>query len=236
MRRCFITGTDTGVGKTLICGLLGKYLLGKGYSTVTQKWAQTGEEGLPEDTYAHLRLMDIKKEEVKKDLFSLMAPYVFKLPASPHLAAEKEDLEIDIDKIKESFNLLSTRFDSVIVEGIGGCLVPFNRKDLLVDIAKELSLPVLVVVANKLGAINHTLLTVEALRRRSMEIIGIIFNGQEEPTDELVLKDNKQIIEELTGENVLGDLPWSEEEDFLHSSFADIGDNIMTTLNSRASK
>lgn len=224
MKAAFVTGTDTEVGKTVVCGLLGRYLLDKGGSVITQKWIQTGSDSFPEDITAHLRLMGRQKEDIEEHL-AYIAPYTFGLAASAHLAAEAEQKKIIAAKIKDSFTELSKRFDTVIAEGIGGALVPFNRKELVIDIAQELDLPVIIVAKNKLGAINHTLLTVEALRNRNMKITGIIFNGHKDE-DKIITNDNPQIIKELTGERILGSLPWLKEPDLLHKTFVPIGDNI----------
>lgn len=207
MRGIFVTGTDTGVGKTVVTGLLARHLLDKGFNVITQKWIQTGSRGFPEDISTHLKLMNKRRNSIK-DYFSYVAPYNFKFASSPHLAAGLEGERISADKIKNSFKFLKNRFDFVIVEGIGGALVPYNKKRLIIDIAKELKLPVLIVVENKLGAINHTLLTVEAVRKRGMKILGIVFNNRYKKTDKTISNDNIRIIKKLTGERILGVLPW----------------------------
>ena len=97
MKAVFVTGTDTGVGKTVVCGLLAKYLADSGSSVITQKWLQTGSEGFPEDIQTHLNLMGISKKDIEKHQ-PLVCPYAFKLPASPHLAAEVEKKSINAAK------------------------------------------------------------------------------------------------------------------------------------------
>lgn len=198
MKAIFITGTDTGVGKTVITGLLGRYLLDKGYNVITQKWIQTGSRGFPKDIDLHLRLMGKKRRDIK-DYLSFVCPYTFRFASSPHLAANLERRKISAERIKKSFRFLQKRHDFVIVEGIGGALVPFNKKRLVIDIAKELKLPVLIVAENKLGAINHTLLTVEAIGKRGIKILGIIFNNKCKKANKKILKDNIRIITKLTG-------------------------------------
>ena len=220
----FVTGTDTGVGKTLVVGLLARYLLDRGRSVITQKWIQTGSGDFPEDIAAHLQLMGRQTSDIQEYL-PYVAPYTFRLPASPHLAAEAEKKKIEASKIKAGFAKLSASFDTVIVEGLGGALVPFNRKELVIDIAEELALPVIIVAKNKLGAINHTLLTIAAVRARNMEISGVIFNSDED-TDKIIADDNPEIIKALTGERILGTLPWSKDPDLLHKTFKPIGDKI----------
>ena len=226
MRGIFVTGTDTGVGKSLVTGLLAKFLEDKGYKAVTQKWVETGVRGFSRDINFHLKLTGKKKREFKNYLHE-MIPYSFKFPSSPHLAAFLEKRIISTDKIKRSFKTLQKAFDFVVVEGVGGILVPLNKKKLVVDIVKELKLPVVVVVGNKLGAINHTLLTIEALGARKIKIIGVVFNEQEDKTSEAILKDNPKIIKALSGEKILGSLPYTKDVDELHKIFlSNIGNHL----------
>jgi dethiobiotin synthetase len=225
----FITGTDTEVGKTTVCGLLGCYLKNRGYRAITQKWVQTGSKGFSGDIDLHLKLMGRKRKEIN-DYLPYVSAYSFAFPASPHLAAVLEKRVIDAEKIKQSFKFLSRRFEFIIVEGSGGVLVPFNRRNLLIDIARELNLPVLLVAANKLGAINHTLLTVEALRNRNMKIIGIIFNNLSKKVNKIILKDNIRIVRALSGETVLGTLLWVKDKNSLRKAFIPIGKRILINL------
>ena len=226
MKAVFVTGTDTEVGKTVVCGLLARHLLDKGCNAVTQKWIQTGSRGFPEDIGVHLKLMGKTKADIKKYL-SYIAPYMFRLPASAHLAAASQEKSISAAKIKNCFKKLAEDFDFVVVEGIGGALVPFNKKRLVIDIAVELGLPVIIVAKNKLGAINHTLLTIEAVRARGLKILGIIFNGQAVKEDKTVLEDNPKIIKALAGERILGNLPWSKDKDLLYRAFAPIVNKLL---------
>ncbi len=186
MRSIFVTGTDTGVGKTTICQCLVRYLRQSGCKAVYQKWIETG----------------CRYSETNPQY-----PYRFRKACSPHLAARIERRKIDPAKIKASFRELEEKFGCVVVEGIGGALVPYDSKNLVIDIARELDLPVLLVAGNKLGAINHTLLTLEALKSRKLEILGIIFNNFEKQ-DRIVLKDNPRIVKKLSGVKVLGIFPW----------------------------
>ncbi|MCX5696897.1 MAG: dethiobiotin synthase [Candidatus Omnitrophica bacterium] len=230
MRGIFVTGTGTGVGKTVITGLLARYLLEKDYSVVTQKWVQTGSgSSFSPDILGHLKLMRKDKGYIKGYLEHI-SPYSFKFGASPHLASRMEHKNIREDKIIGSFKLLSRRFDFVLVEGLGGALVPLNNKRLVIDLAKKLRLPVLVVAENKLGAINHALLTIESLRRRRMHILGIVFNNAKNE-DKRILKDNPLIVRQLSGERILGVLPWVKKIDELYNGFLPIGKEILKRIN-----
>ena len=170
----------------MICRYLVRYLRQSGCNAVYQKWIETGCRNLK---------------------IGLGHPYRFSKACSPHLAARIARRKIDPAKIKASFRKMEKKFDCVVVEGIGGALVPYNSKNLVIDIAKELNLPVLLVAGNKLGAINHILLTLEALESRKLEILGIIFNNLEEQ-DRTILRDNPRIVEKLSKVKVLGIFPW----------------------------
>lgn len=227
MNSVFITGTDTEVGKTIVTGLLADFLLKKGTTVITQKWLQTGS-GQTSDVETHLKLMNKSKASVEKDL-PLIQPYSFAMPASPHLAAAQENIEICPDKIRNSFTQLKNHFDFVIVEGIGGALVPYSDKALVIDIAQQLDLPVIIVAKNKLGAINHTLLTIEAVKARNMKILGIIFN-QCENENPIILKDNINVIESISTQTVLGTLPWIQDYNSLRRAFEPIGEKFYQQL------
>jgi len=216
-RGIFITGTDTGVGKTLVTGLLGDYLLRQGYSVITQKWVQSGCRGFPEDIAAHRDIMG-QGRDAAGSFLDAVCPYIFKLPASAHLAAEAENHAIDPEHVKQCFTRLSQAFDVVLVEGMGGALVPYTRKALLIDIAQALDLPVLIVAKNQLGTINHTLLTIEAIRSRGLSILGIVFNGPEGQGD-VITEDNPRIIKELTGQPIWGSLSWTKDIEVLKADF-----------------
>jgi dethiobiotin synthetase len=217
------------VGKTVVCGLLARHLLDKGCSVITQKWIQTGCGNFSADIAEHLKYMG-KKASDFENLMPHIVPYIFKLPASPHLAAAAEDKTIRADKIRKSFKKLSKKFDFVIVEGIGGALVPYDRKRLVIDIAGELELPVVIVAENRLGAINHTLLTIEAVRARGMKIVGVIFNHPSGKENERILKDNPEIIRSVSGERILGTLGREKNKKLLQKAFSPIGEKILAEI------
>ena len=225
----FVTGTDTGIGKTIVTGLLAKFLDSQGYKVVTQKWVETGTIGFSKDVSFHLKLLGKRKQDLSNYLDD-MSPYTFKFPSSPHLGSSLEKKKISIEKIKRNYKTLAKAFDFVVVEGVGGVLVPLNKKKLVVDLAKELNLAALVVVGNKLGAINHTLLTLEALKARKIKTIGVVFNNLENKTNNIILKDNPKIIEAISGVKSLGSLPQTKDGKAVHNYFRKIGKKILTNL------
>ncbi|WP_250294748.1 dethiobiotin synthase [Wolbachia endosymbiont of Oedothorax gibbosus] len=172
----FVTGTDTDVGKTIISSWL---CLHTGYSYF--KPIQTGSIlGTDSHQVSNLTNANIYKEN-----------FVYKEPLSPHLAVS---LEINIDKI----SLPKTR--SLIVEGAGGVLVPINKTMLMVNLIKKLAIPTILVARSTLGTINHTLLSLEALRARNIPILGVILNG-------LPSQDNLEAIEFYGRVQVLASVP-----------------------------
>ena len=221
----FITGTDTGVGKTLVTGLLAKYIAARGIHVITQKWVQTGCAGAKDsDIQAHLDIMQVNKEILPQQI-----PYLFKFPASPHLAAAKENSRINIEKIKADFEYLFQHYGSVIAEGAGGVYVPFTENNLAMDMVVRLTLPVVVVVANKLGGINSALLTLEYLKVRKIKVIGMVFNDMPDTACE-ILEDNPQIVHKISGLPVLGRLPFDKDITVVERAFDIAGGKIWEAL------
>jgi len=229
MKAVFVAGTDTGAGKSVITGLLAGYLLDSGYRVVTQKWVQTGSAGRSPDIDTHLELMAKRRKDFCGHLRS-MEPYIFKLAASPHLASGVEKKRIRLGKIRRSFNSLSAKFDRVIVEGSGGLLVPLDKEKLLIDAVKEMSLPVLLVAPNRLGAINSALLSIEAMRSRDIKIVGVIFNNNIKGEDGLVLKDNPVAVKRFGRVHILGTLAYSKDIRLMREAFAPIAAEIESRI------
>ncbi|MBU0683957.1 MAG: dethiobiotin synthase [Candidatus Omnitrophota bacterium] len=220
----FVAGTDTGVGKTLITGMLGRMWMKKGIKTVTQKWVQTGSNmDTSDDIYAHMELM---KTGELAEFENKRVPYRFKFPASPHLAARVENKTVETKWIKEAFFSLRKEFEVVLIEGTGGVMVPFNEKELMIDLVETLDLSTLVIAANRLGAVNQTLLTLEALKKRDIRIIGVIFNRVVGNENEVILKDNLKIVEKISGIKVFGELTYCKDRDLLYEIFEPIGEEI----------
>lgn len=245
MSGIFICGTDTGVGKTVVTGLLAKYLLEKGLNAVTQKWIQTGsgDKDLIDNDY-HYQLIGnamqtTTKTRVKEKILdsnitkykSYIIPYRFAIPASPHLAAKLEGKKISVRKIIECFKTLEKNFDFVIVEGTGGLLVPISEKVLIIDIVKKIDLPVVIVSGNRIGTINHTLLTIEALRKRNLKVLGIIFNSTSRNENKIILEDNPKIVKKISRCEILGVLPFKKNVDKLYDEFKLIGEKIIYESN-----
>ncbi|MGH8726741.1 MAG: dethiobiotin synthase [Burkholderiales bacterium] len=171
----FITGTDTGVGKTLTaCGFL-HALCVQGKTAIGMKPVATGcaktAEGLISDDALQLQAASTRRLPMRA-----VNPYAFEPPIAPHIAAEKAGERIELDRIVSAYLELAKAADAVIVEGIGGFRVPLNEKEDLADLAAKLKLPVVLVVGIRLGCLSHALLTVDAIAGRELDLAGWIAN------------------------------------------------------------
>ena len=171
----FITGTDTGVGKTYVaCKLIQQYVA-LGYKVVGMKPVAAGCD-LVDGEWINDDVLKLEAVSNVKAPRALINPYSFKEAIAPHLAAEIAGVEMKLDVLINAFNELSKLADIVIVEGAGGFLVPLNQHETFADLAILLNIPVVLVVGIKLGCINHTLLTVEAIRARNCELHAWVAN------------------------------------------------------------
>ncbi len=203
----FITGTDTGVGKTVVAGGLACALKKEGIDVGVMKPVQTGCIETSEGLLAPDADFLISMSGVKDDI-DLIAPYRFKEPLAPSVAAEIEGREIDIEKIISSYNKLTQIHNFIIIEGAGGVLVPILKEYLFIDLIKRLSVPIIIVARTGLGTINHTLLTVRYALEHGIRIIGIIFNHTSNEEDGIAEKTNPDIIKRLCNIPILGILPF----------------------------
>jgi dethiobiotin synthetase len=168
-RGLFVTGTDTGVGKTVVGCFLAEALRGRGVDVGVMKPIETGvgPQG-PLDAIA------LRESAEVDDPLDLVCPQRFELPAAPSVAAAREGREVDRDSIRRAFLALRERHAFLLVEGAGGLLVPITTDYAMVDLIGELGLPVLVVARGSLGTVNHTLLTLEAIERRGLPLAGVV--------------------------------------------------------------
>ena len=226
IKTIFITATDTGVGKTMISGLLLRFLRQQTIKAGYQKWASTGDAENPADLSACQELAGLEPDPA---LLDLQVPYRFAFPASPHLAGELEQKAIDPEKIVRAYQEMAERYEVLVVEGVGGLLVPLRRDLLLADLLGRLKLPAIIVARSGLGTINHTLLTIEAMRSRQIPVAGVIFTDTIEEAEVLV-RDNMKTIAETGRVEVLGHLPHCRDQNELIGAFAPIGAKIVDLL------
>lgn len=168
-RAFFITGTDTGVGKTLITSALISLLAEKGLRVAGMKPVASGSRV----TDQGLRNEDAEMLMAHSNLlldYALINPYVFTAPISPHIAAQVTGQKIVISRIVDNYNVIRQQADVVLIEGVGGWRVPLNEDQEVCDLAAALSLPIVLVVGMRLGCINHALLTAEAIRQKGLRL------------------------------------------------------------------
>ncbi|KGN98949.1 ATP-dependent dethiobiotin synthetase BioD [Porphyromonas gingivicanis] len=173
----FITGIDTGIGKTYATAFLIKAMQQKGLRVVSQKPIQTGCVGRSEDLDIHDKTLLFATPEQKDGAEPHRCTYLFPFPASPHLSAQMEGVSISVEKIdQDTTALLRQGYDRVLMEGAGGLMVPMTRKLLTIDFVAERKYPVALVSSGRLGSINHTLLSIEALRNRGIDLETFVYN------------------------------------------------------------
>ena len=205
----FITGTDTGVGKTFFACGLAALVKESGYKVGVMKPAETGcgqDDGklVPQDAVALQEASGCTAPLVK------ICPYQFREPLAPSVAADREGTRIDIDRLMNIYNEINAAYDITIVEGAGGLLVPLLPSYTYADFAKVLKLPLIIVAANKLGMINHLLLTLEHASCKGLSVLGYVLN-QVESQPSLAAETNREALVSLTGVPCMGEVPYIED-------------------------
>ena len=178
----FISGIDTDIGKTYATGMIAKALMQQGINVITQKLVQTGvsvncdtgEMNIADDIVTHRQLMDIALQPCDFDFTT--CPYRYEKPASPHLAVKLAKSVLDPDVITKSTQQLQQNYDVVLLEGAGGLLVPITEQLLTLDYIATQGYPVVLVTSGRLGSINHTLLSLEAINARGLTVHSVIYN------------------------------------------------------------
>lgn len=211
----FITGTDTEVGKTVVSAGLALVLRERGVKVGIMKPIATGCYGTDERLISHdaAFLMEAAENQYPP----LHSPARFRNPLSPNVAAMLEKKEINIDRILKCYRELQKHYDFLIVEGIGGIMVPLKKDYYVMNLIRDMKLPIVIVSYAGLGAINHTLLTVDAAMVRGIDIKGVIFNRASVSNYSLAEMTNPKVIHDLSGVPILGSLP--EIEDLHVESF-----------------
>ena len=203
----FVTGTDTGVGKTLVsCALLAAFATqGKRVAGFKPVAAGVDADGMNDDAKALLAASNIPLN------YERVNSYCLREAIAPHIAAARENVHIELPHILSAYREISEKADVVIVEGAGGFRVPLNGMLDNADLARELGLPVIVVVGMRLGCLNHALLTMEAIQSRGLKLAGWVAN---EITDAmLVQQENIEALKERIPAPLLGVVPYMEKAD-----------------------
>lgn len=205
----FVTGTDTGIGKTVVAGALIMALRAKGINACGMKPVETGCKRI-NGTLIPSDGTFLKQIARMDDPIEHITPFCFETPAAPSVASEIEKGDIDIRLIKERFQNLQKKYQPVIVEGVGGLLVPIKNDYFVIDLVRELALPLIVVSRPSLGTINHTLLTVNYALKEGIKVAGIIINFSNRPENTAAEKTNPAVIRKLSPVPVIGTFPYLE--------------------------
>jgi dethiobiotin synthetase len=210
----FITGTGTGVGKTVVTAGIIRWLRGKGIDAVPVKPVQTGGLSVngalvSPDLEFCLSTAGIQAPESK---IALMAPYIYAPACSPHLAGRIKGEYPKIAHIQTCVETLSSSCNMVVVEGAGGVMVPLDEQATMLDLMKSLNFPVVLVAHAGLGTINHSLLSIQALRTAGLKISGVVFNEMTPGStkDDFIKEDNIETVAKLGRVDVLGNIAYLE--------------------------
>jgi len=170
----FVSGIDTGIGKTVATGLMARSLRARGVDAITVKMVQTGNDGFSEDLDVHRAMCGLGR--LPEDKQGLTAPQIFRFPSSPLLAARLEGRKVDLAKIASSVKVCAAAHKVVLVESAGGLCVPLTDETLSVDFAAAQGWPLVLVTCGRLGSLNHTILSLEAAKARGMKVAGVVYN------------------------------------------------------------
>lgn len=212
-KKLFVTGTGTDVGKTFISGLIVKKLREAGLSCGYYKAAISGNEYGDDGKLIPGDAKFVKDVSGIEQSLDSMCPYVYEIAVSPHLAAQIEKKDIDMDVVKNGFDAVSEEYDYVTMEGSGGILCPLvdgNKTVLLWELIKDLEVPTVIVADAGLGTINSVGLTVEFMKNRGIPIKGIIMNHYHE--GDVMEEDNILMCEKLTGVKVIAKVTDNDAE------------------------
>lgn len=189
----FVSGIDTNIGKSYATAYLARLWNEQGCRTITQKFIQTGNPaGYSEDIELHRRLMGM--DYLPEDEQGLTKPEIFTYPASPDLASRLDGRPIDFEKIDRATKALSERYDAVLVEGAGGLMVPLTPDLLTIDYIARSGYPLVFVTSGRLGSVNHTLLSFEAIERRGIPLHTVMYNLYPEGEDKIIQADTEAYI------------------------------------------
>lgn len=199
----FITGTDTDVGKTYVTSLLTRSLRQAGFDTVAMKPVSCGEPGDTEEIRTAAG-NELSPEEV--------TPVAYKAPLAPIEAARLEGRVFDPEDVLSVFRRLHATHRSLLVEGVGGWIVPLKEGYSSADLAKEMGLPVLLVVRNRLGALNHSLLTLESIRNHGLTCGGIVLNNHPADEGDAAREGNCRLLPQVTDVPILFEIAPGQTE------------------------
>jgi dethiobiotin synthetase len=203
----FITGTDTGVGKTVVTAVILAYLRQQGKKVGVMKPIETGVDSDCSSPANSDALFLMECGDIEDDL-SLVCPIRMKAAASPYQAGLIESRVLEPETILSAYRTLSHKYDWMLVEGVGGIRVPITCNYEVIDLMRDLGLPAVVVTRYQLGTLNHTQMSLDTLKQNGIPVKGVIFNQCEPEIPNYIEQEQPSLIEKLTGVKVLGELPY----------------------------
>ena len=214
----FIIGIDTEIGKTTISAGLGNLLFQKGIKIGVMKPFATGIKIYSKDFKSHDAEI-LKKASSNEDNDDIINPYFYSIPTAPYLAKKilKVNEEIDVGEILSKYKELEKRYEFTIVEGIGGLMVPLGKNFFVADLASIINVPVILIMSNKIGSINHIIMTYRLAMLYKLKIKGVIINNKwkfSNPLFKLINNNLQFIVEEMTGAKVLATIPYLKKPSF----------------------
>ncbi len=220
----FVTGSDTEVGKTVIAGAIAAAMKAHGLDVGVMKPVASGAKEIngklvSEDAVYLKKIIDSSDDD------DLVNPVRLKLPIAPTIAASIVGVPIDVDKIWKAYEELTNRHDFVVVEGVGGLMVPINDTLFVADLVCKMDLPLVIVCKDYLGTINHTLLTLEYAKSRNIRIKGIVIN---------MLKNGDDFVREIekySSAPILGTIPFKENVSVENCAYGDIVEHFRREIN-----
>jgi dethiobiotin synthase len=216
-----VVGTDTGCGKTIVTGLIAHYFIQSKRSVSTQKWVQTGSRSNDD-----LAIHNAYAPSLLSFPTNVRCPYSFPDPVSPHWASQLMKKTISLDRIKTTFYAIAKQVELLVCETSGGIMVPYTDSETQLDLLVQLNVPIVVVAANRLGVLNHTLLTVNRLLDLKLTVYGVILSQCDETIGHELLTNNEKTLQQWLPIPVLGTVPYLSSIPLQHAAFTSIGDQL----------
>ena len=225
MKSLFVTGTDTDVGKTCVTASIVNYLSKMDVDVGVMKPFASGYKANTDSVSEDVEIL--MKYSSVNDPVNLINPYYFEIPTSPYDACKQLNLEIDMSKVINSYNKLSSIHDVVIVEGIGGIMTPLTKNYFLSDLISDLHLNSIIVAGSKIGSVNHIMLTYEHAKRKNLKLNGFVIN--QTVSNGYELSNLRHQIHDLTGEIIHGAIPY--QNSFNIQSYVESFSNFVDVSN-----
>ena len=210
MKGYFITGTDTDVGKTIATAVLGLLFQKKGMKVGVMKPVASGGREIEGKHYSEDAIY-FKKVLSLTETLQTINPVCFEHPLAPKVAADQVGRELDLAAVQAAYTRIKGQKDVLLIEGVGGVMVPLRHDYLVLDMIKDFKFPVIIITRPNLGTINHTVLTTSILKQENIPIAGLIFNYMKKQQKGLAERTNPQEVQRIANVPVLGEIPFIED-------------------------